>query len=1079
MKTKKKRERGAVSVFLAILLVPCIAFTCVFGDLSRVELSKATAASAADLALYTQLSHYDEKLEQYYGLIGSIQEGDTLENFFTETENYFVGMMKAEGVSDAGCQLFVEYLRELKNDGYADLLRCDMVSATITPADNSRIGENPALIEDGIVEFMKYRGPIQLTTNLIDRFSELNFEKEITDAEENNRVVEKKQVYAEKQGELLEKAYYTYLAILQYEKQAGNSTVPAEESWSSTAEKLKNIRDDLKGVTAITAKYYFPGSDDIRGSVTVPDYDLANYEYDKKDVGEAMEQPDGTVLYCMTRKKLDDLLKDMDKEITAVQDAGDGLVESCAGLPQPGGDTNEVVYCLEVQAKIDACGIRDVFQGDGKKLMQRLGKLKAASECDDPPEGSDLPDDWRTQLEDAVEELEKVYKAYLDEGGTSECRRVLRQYGQTAAATAAKVHGRSYTFTSQFCQGNVTLGEFLGRVAPFLNKLWEDLDKEIGMLTVAIDGGEISINGRTKKVVSLDTLLEEVRGFQQSRDDWGQAAQSGSSEYCEQEYQLYQQAGAAGESGGTDEEQEGERIAAQITQESVQELKSRLTNIRTDMTNCKQAVEAFLYGGAAAKDLRDVESLLQAARTVVPKNTSFQTSAANEAARGYAQSLLNPAEGSVFTPPAQNAAADGNDPNLTHSTPQLYQFLKNKLGNDEGEIEGKIEQNKTRNEKYKEEADRRKEEAKTTSGEVLANKGSDLDAGQLHGENTVSALSALGSVVSVAQKVASGQGDELRDQLYVCEYIMDMFSYSSFDNEGMYRAILNGEDGVPKNENVTANDFPYSAAQEAWNTEDAQKILRNQSLTNRPITKKNNLANLGEVEYILYGSPSINQNLTTSYDNILAIRYFLNLISGFCNFYTGVEGTAGVIGGIAASVSAATCGIVPVPLTKCVLIGALAVMESANDLNRLKKGGRVELYKARSSDWACSLEGVGEAAEEAAFSDPDNSSRGAEHGMYYSDYLYIFLLIGLTSGDGTYESMLLRVGDLIQANMRQAGETDFSLGKSVVCYQLDAHVQVKPLLLSLSLMDTIEGAAELRERIDWCSYDIKMIRGYS
>lgn len=1077
MKTKKKRERGAISVFLAILLVPCIAFTCVFGDLSRVELSKAMAASAADLALYTQLSHYDEKLEQYYGLIGSIQEGDTLEGFFTETENYFVGMMKAEGVSDAGCQLFVEYLRELKNDGYADLLRCDVAldSVTVSPANNSRIGENPALIEDGIVEFMKYRGPIQLTTNLIDRFSELNFEKEIVDAEENNRVVEKKQVYAEKQGELLEKAYYTYLAILQYEKRARNSTVPAQESWASVAEKLKNIRDDLKGVTALTAKYYFPGSDDIRGSAQVPGYDLADYEYDKKDVGEAMEQPDGTVLYCMTRKKLDDLLKDMDKQIAAVQDAGDGLVESCAGLPQPGGDTNEVVYCLEVQAKIDACGIRDVFQGDGKKLMQRLGKLKAASDCDDPPEGSDLPGDWRTQLDDAIEKLEKVYKAYLDEEGTSECRRFLRQYGQTAAATAAKVHGRSYPFTSQFCQGNVTLAEFLGKASPFLNRLWEDLDNEIEILTVAIDGGKISINGRTKTVLSLDTLFEEVRGFQQSRDDWGQAAQSGSSEYCEQEYQLYQQAGNAGQSGRTDEEQEGERIAAQITRESVQELKARLTNIRGDMANCKQAVEAFLYGGTAVKDLRDVESLLQAARTVVPKNTSFQTSAANEAARGYAQSLLQPAEGSLFTSPAQDVAADGNDPNLTHNTPKLYQFLKDKLGNDEGEIEGKIEQNKTRNEEYKKEAERRKQEAKTTSGEVLANKGSDLDAGQLHVGDTVSALSALGSVVSIAQKVASGHGDELRDQLYVCEYIMDMFSYSSFDNEGMYRAILNGEAGIAKNENVTANDFPYSAAQEAWNTEDTKQILRNQSLTNRPITKENNQANLGEVEYVLYGSPSIDQNLTTSYDNILAIRYFLNLISGFCNFYTGVEGTAGAIGGIAASVSTATCGIVPVPLTKCVLIGVLAIMESANDLNRLKKGGRVELYKAKDSDWACSLEGV----EEAAFSDPDNSSRGAEHGMYYSDYLYIFLLIGLTSGDKTYQSMLLRVGDLIQANLRQAGEANFSLGKSVTCYQLEAQVRVKPLLLSLSLMDSIEGAAELRERTDWCSYNIKMIRGYS
>ena len=43
MKNKKRNRgsHGAISVFLAIVLVPCMVFTCVFGDLSRVQLSMA------------------------------------------------------------------------------------------------------------------------------------------------------------------------------------------------------------------------------------------------------------------------------------------------------------------------------------------------------------------------------------------------------------------------------------------------------------------------------------------------------------------------------------------------------------------------------------------------------------------------------------------------------------------------------------------------------------------------------------------------------------------------------------------------------------------------------------------------------------------------------------------------------------------------------------------------------------------------------------------------------------------------------------------------------------------------------
>ena len=53
---KRSLSKGAVSVFLVLILVPCMLVSSIFVDLGRVQLSKSNAESAADLALNTLLA---------------------------------------------------------------------------------------------------------------------------------------------------------------------------------------------------------------------------------------------------------------------------------------------------------------------------------------------------------------------------------------------------------------------------------------------------------------------------------------------------------------------------------------------------------------------------------------------------------------------------------------------------------------------------------------------------------------------------------------------------------------------------------------------------------------------------------------------------------------------------------------------------------------------------------------------------------------------------------------------------------------------------------------------------------------
>ena len=1064
-KQRKAGSHGAVSVFLAIILVPCLVFTCVFVDLSRVQLARAVTESAGDLALYSLMARYDEDLKEFYGLVGSCQ---TIDEFYDVTATYFQGMLQAEGISGEGSQLFLEYLQQLQNEGYADFLRMELSDVKVNAATNSAMGDNAALIEDGIVEFMKYRGPAALVERLIERFSSLGLSSTMESVNEDKEVSDAKQEYAEKQGDLLKKAFYSYLAIREYDQVQQDDQIPSLSGYSVLSGDLNDMRDDLRAVTSLVTKYYFPGTEDLR-SIIFPSFSVASYRYEPEDVGNEEKDGEGNIHYVMNAKLLEELTEDLDADLQAIRDAATAFMDATASIPAPTTGTNYVVYCLKMQQAIDGCGVISTMNGKGDDILKTYAKLEAAEECD---AGDDLPADWKQQIANWKTAIDEVYQNYLNKNSSSDYLTRVGQYESTSSTVVSQVANRTYTFTSKYTGANETLGSFASKMSSRISSYRSALSKQIERLDRAIDGGVLSGG---KVVVSLDSLTEAAREFRTSRTSWGNAANKykGSSDYAADEYELYNNAqtvASTGASTTTDDEAAGEALAAQITAESVQELKTRLVNIRNDAQACLDALDKFTYGGSAVYALTSANSLITAACTVVPANNSYSLSEAESAAGGYFQSLMSPKDGTIYAAPQKNAAANGNDPSLNNATPSLYNYMKEQFKGNEEKAEEAVEKNEAQEEEYDNQSKEAENNAKGVNNNYLAGKGSDLT--DSHGGTAVSLLSSLDSVITIAENLINGSGDELRDQLYVCEYIMDMFSYSTINNEGKYNLILKGDAGVTQDKNVSWKDFPYDDAKTAWETEDARSVMGNQSLTNRPITQDNNHANLGEVEYILYGNKSIDDNLTASYGNIFAIRMMLNTVSGFCNFYGNTTITQ-----IAGAVAAATCGIVPVPVTKCVLVLLLSTLESAKDLERLKAGGRVELYKATSDDWVYD---VGEASDlVASFAESaTDSGSEPESGLYYSDYMYIFLLVGLTGGD-TYEPMLLRVGDLIQANMRKAGDEDFSLAKTTSYFQLTATARVKPLMLTLPIVSTVEGADGLREATDWCTFQQTTIRGYS
>ena len=106
--------------------------------------------------------------------------------------------------------------------------------------------------------------------------------------------------------------------------------------------------------------------------------------------------------------------------------------------------------------------------------------------------------------------------------------------------------------------------------------------------------------------------------------------------------------------------------------------------------------------------------------------------------------------------------------------------------------------------------------------------------------------------------------------------------------------------------------------------------------------------------------------------------------------------------------------------------------------------------------------------------DTDSTGMASLLSFSYSDYLRLFLMIGLYTNE---EGVLLRTGDVIQANMRQDAERkDFKLSDSAVYVDLYAKVQVKPTLLALPLFADVEGNPS--DNVNWYTVEYKSTKGY-
>ncbi|NLC68710.1 MAG: hypothetical protein GX754_08035 [Clostridiaceae bacterium] len=286
--------------------------------------------------------------------------------------------------------------------------------------------------------------------------------------------------------------------------------------------------------------------------------------------------------------------------------------------------------------------------------------------------------------------------------------------------------------------------------------------------------------------------------------------------------------------------------------------------------------------------------------------------------------------------------------------------------------------------------------------------------------------------ITAIGKMFSGELDNIRDKIYINEYILEMF----------------------RNHLETGN-FAVGGAG-SGKARGARESFFN-----------------AEVEYILHGSPSENINILKTKCQVLLIRFVLNTLHVYMDAEKNRQAAL-----MASALAGWLTGGAGIPIVKNLLMCAWGMGEAILDLEELLQGKSVPLYKTKK-DWKLDLElkagagetieqlsGTGEALKQLSANtwheagdaiDGSKPGEGSDErllSLSYRDYLRLFLLLGNT------EEILGRMLDIIEINVGKA-RPGFKIENSYAGIRVETVISMKYLFLTGKFMPwnarTIDG----------------------
>ena len=183
----KKTAKGSVSIMLAFMMLPVYTFAGTIVDAIRVSSARQMASDSADLAANAGLSDFDSVLKSVYGLFAvSSTEEELQENLY----DYFYRTVNNTALTseDESGRKYIDGIAGLFSN--PSEFQFDNLINLNTEAFNAEFTEgavlaDPAVLKSQVTEYMKYTGPLKMSSGLINKlgvFKDFKAQNDAVDA---------------------------------------------------------------------------------------------------------------------------------------------------------------------------------------------------------------------------------------------------------------------------------------------------------------------------------------------------------------------------------------------------------------------------------------------------------------------------------------------------------------------------------------------------------------------------------------------------------------------------------------------------------------------------------------------------------------------------------------------------------------------------------------------------------------------------------------------------------------------------------------------------------------------------------
>ena len=839
------KRRGAISVFLVIVLVPMLVMSATMVDVSRVNLGNAMAVSAGDLTANTVLTNYDYQLKKMYGLLAS---SNNTKDFLDKMEGFYCDTIMAGGIDKDTAATWAKQLRgsvsstDLQNIAVEE----NSFKLNVLQGKNGSL-MNPAITKTQIVNFMKYRGPVNMGTSIFDAVSLFKSMGKKTD------MVEKKNEYYEEHAKIIEECQKARDCIGNYEMSSGilQPDFPNQECFQIMSQNLGNSKALIEGMMEDYVRYIY------------------SYEFfrNAKEIDLSYEKSSNK--WEWTTCIDDSIVKNKKASVQGTQKIIDDLEQYMQNSSQ-----YKKYLTKGVDNKINVNYLEQFFReySENKGLLHLSVRLMQCLKGLNEDKKLEI-DGEEVSVKDFLEDKNNKYFHQLNS--------ILEKYDRVYQRYHAPIQEQKNNLDNVIAKAKKQGEDYYGL-----------LSDRIGWL----DGNE-SDTGLIKHLEKIENLIDSLST---KLDKWENSASVS---------QLKKDTQAQSD------KKEIERIRNTFDKSQITELKNKVKRSSKTLKKIRDCVQKYKVGEWAFSEMgSNCGTLENVCNKKFGNKIQYPTQSELDSVAVESKGLIQqPAIGEFPINWDDEAHPDLKKPQEKAFYSYLVEnYKQNETENKTEKKKKKVEEKK---EDYKKEAEKEKQKegvANSNSVAGMTNRPSQVwkshkgDSHQLGNrtEKSTNQKKALSNSTKIMNNMFKGISTKLkgaRDNFYISDYMLEMFSYSTIEKE------------------KGANP----------------KTLTRMDMNNNYLYGK-------EVEYIIYGG---DHGVEKAYASIYGIRFASNLVYAFTD--KEITGTATAI---ATSVFGAPPLTALVPMAKIAIIVGLALVESAIDIADLSAGKAVPLYKS-SSTW--------------------------------------------------------------------------------------------------------------------------------